>query len=56
MDRIFIGLPAEVLERVRDIAARERRSPKQQLEFIIIQAMREQSAAEDREPVGASNA
>lgn len=45
MARIMIGLPVEVLERVRDIAAQERRPVKHQIEHIVIKAIQERDQA-----------
>jgi hypothetical protein len=41
MNRLQICLPAEVLAMLRNIAADERRTPKEQIEFFVIQAVRE---------------
>jgi hypothetical protein len=41
MNRLQVSLPAPILELIKDIAANERRSPRQQIEFFVIQAVRE---------------
>jgi hypothetical protein len=41
MQRIMIAPPTEVLEQIRDIATKERRTPKEQIEYILIQHVRE---------------
>ena len=46
MRRITIAPPAEVLERIRDEAVEERRTPKGQVEYILIQYVRERSKAD----------
>jgi hypothetical protein len=40
MRRITITPPAEVLERIREMAAAERRTPKEQIEYILIEHIR----------------
>ncbi len=49
MQRIMIAPPAEVFERIRNIAAGERRTPRQQIEHILIEHVREQGNASERE-------
>jgi hypothetical protein len=45
MRRIMIAPPAEVLERIRDMAAAERRTPKEQIEYILIEHVRQREKA-----------
>ena len=40
MQRIMITPPAEVLNQIRAIAAAERRTPKEQIEYILIEYIR----------------
>jgi hypothetical protein len=50
MHRIVIAPPVEVLERIRDIAATERRTPKEQIEWILINHVREHADGQPEEP------
>jgi hypothetical protein len=52
MNRLQICLPAEVLAMLRNIAADERRTPKEQIEFFVIQAVRERGQAGQVPPAG----
>ena len=49
MRRIMIAPPTEVLERIRDVAAAERRTPKEQIEYILIEHVREREKATQEE-------
>jgi hypothetical protein len=42
MRRIMISPPSEVLEKIRELAASERRTAKAQIEHILIEHVREQ--------------
>jgi hypothetical protein len=53
MRRIMIAPPPEVLDQIRDIAAAERRTPKEQIEHILIEHVRQREKAAQ---VGAANA
>lgn len=39
MTRYYLDLPEETIQQLFPLAARERRSPKQQMEYILIQAI-----------------
>jgi hypothetical protein len=53
MDRIQIGLPVDVMEEIQEIAFTEHRSPRQQIEYYVMLAVRAAKKSKHREPVAA---
>ena len=45
MGRLQIALPTEILEHLKDITASEQRSPREQIEYFVIRAVRETERA-----------
>jgi hypothetical protein len=41
MDRLQISLPTQAWDRIKNIAYSERRSPKQQIEYWVLEALHE---------------
>jgi hypothetical protein len=56
MNRLQVSLPAPILELIKDIATSERRTPREQIEFFVIQAVRERGHAEQLPPAEKVNA
>ena len=45
MRSIYISIPAEAADRLRDLARRERRSPRQQAAVLVLAALDREAAA-----------
>jgi hypothetical protein len=50
MHSISIAIPAEAVDRLRDLARRERRSPRQQAAVLVIAALEREDSCSDRQP------
>ncbi len=50
MHSISIAIPAEAAERLRDLARRERRSPRQQAAVLVLAALEREDSGSDPQP------
>ena len=50
MHSISIAIPAEAADRLRELARRERRSPRQQAAVLVLAALDRESPGSDQQP------
>ena len=50
MHSIYISIPAEAADRLRDLARRERRSPRQQAAVLVLAALEREDSGTDPQP------
>lgn len=56
MRSIYISLPADAADRLRELAWRERRSPRQQAAVLVLAALEREDAGPARDPEPAPRA